>query len=375
MALFKIEKFADEGKARAGFIEINGISVPTPVFMPVGTAGTVKAMLHKNIIEIGYRLILCNTYHLFLRPGIDVIRDFGGVHKFISWEGGILTDSGGYQIFSLKELRKVKEDGYEFRSHIDGSLHFLTPEKIIDIQMIFGSNIMMVLDECVEYPADYLTVKKSVELTLNWASRSKKHFEKSTPLYKHFQHLFGIVQGGTFPELRKECISKLLEMNFDGYAIGGLSVGEPEEEMYKITDVCTEHLPKDKPRYLMGVGNPINILQAIDLGIDMFDCVLPTRNARNGQIFTTRGKINVRNAKYKFSKEPIDPNLNNEISQNFTLGYLRHLFISKEISAYQIATYQNLSFYFWLLKTAREKILDGSYRLWKNELILNFKNV
>lgn len=369
---FCVEKTADDCKARAGWLNLNGIEIPTPVFMPVGTYGTVKAMLHSSLDELGYRLILGNTYHLYLRPGLDVINHFQGLHKFINWQNGILTDSGGYQVFSLQSFRKLSDEGVEFRSHIDGSRHFFSPESVVQHQRILGSDIMMVLDDCVEYPTDFSRVEDSVARTLDWAKRSLNEFRRSEPLWGRKQHIFGIVQGGTFPELRKRSLEGILGLEFDGFAIGGLSVGEPEDVMYQITDLCTNDLPKQKPRYLMGVGTPQNILECIELGIDMFDCVLPTRNGRNGQIFTTRGKINIRNAKYKYSKEPIDPGLNNEISQSFTLGYLRHLFIADEILGLQLATYQNLAFYKWLVATAREKILSGLFRYWKNNLILNF---
>ncbi len=370
---FELVKTSKDSKARAGVLNLNGTKVLTPVFIPVGTLGNVKAMLHRSIIELGYNLILGNTYHLYLRPGMEVLSHFGGLHKFISWEKGILTDSGGFQIFSLKDLRKISEGGVEFRSHIDGSKHFFSPESVIDFQRIFGSNIMMVLDECTPFPCDYFTARRSMELSLHWAERSRQRFDSTGPLWGHTQFMFGIVQGSTFPELRTEYIDRLQEIGFDGYAIGGLAVGEPTEAMYEITDICTEKLPKDKPRYLMGVGTPENLLDSIERGIDMFDCVLPTRNARNGQIFTTRGKINIRNAKYKFSKEPIDENLENYVSRNFSLGYLRHLFVAKELLAYELATYQNLAFYMWLMDTARKKILSDEFRQWKNNLILNFK--
>lgn len=360
--LFKVERISEDSKARAGILFINGIEIPTPVFMPVGTYGTVKAMTPQMLSELGYNLILGNTYHLYLRPGLEVIEKFEGLHKFINWKRGILTDSGGYQVFSLESFRKLTDDGVEFRSHIDGSVHFFTPEKVVQAQRIFGSDIMMVLDDCVEYPADYSRVKESVDRTLAWAKRSLEQFKSTKPLWQRNQFIFGIVQGGTFPELRQRSLDEMIALDFDGFAIGGLSVGEQVELMYEMTDICTEKLPNEKPRYLMGVGTPENILQAIELGVDMFDCVLPTRNGRNGQIFTTRGKINIRNSKYKDSKEPIDPGLNNDISQNLTLGYLRHLFVAEEILGLILATYQNLAFYKWLIDTAREKILLGSFR-------------
>jgi queuine tRNA-ribosyltransferase len=372
-AFFKVVGTSSECKARAGVLNLNGIEIPTPVFMPVGTYGTVKALMHKTVSELGYNLILGNTYHLYLRPGTEVIEHFGGLHSFIHWNKGILTDSGGYQIFSLQSFRKFTDEGVEFRSHLDGSKHFFTPGKVIEVQRIFGSDIVMVLDDCTEYPVEYSQAEESLNRTIQWAKRSKESFESTSPRWNRMQYLFGIIQGATFPELRRKSIEELLSLQFDGYAIGGLSVGEPENLMYEITDFCTNLLPTEKPRYLMGVGTPSNILNCIELGIDMFDCVLPTRNARNGQIFTTRGKINIRNAKYRFSKEPIDPGLDNEISKEFSLGYLRHLFIAEEILGLTLATYQNLAFYKWLVSTAREKILSDDFRQWKNKLILNFE--
>ncbi|MCX7908981.1 MAG: tRNA guanosine(34) transglycosylase Tgt [Ignavibacteria bacterium] len=370
--IFKLEKEAEDCKARAGILYINGTEIPTPIFMPVGTYGTVKAMLHSSLIEIGYKLILGNTYHLYLRPGLEIIEHFQGLHNFMNWKYSILTDSGGFQVFSLQSFRKLTEEGVEFVSHLDGSKHFFTPESVVQYQRVLGSDIMMVLDDCVEYPAEYGRVLEALERTLIWAKRSIQKFKETEPLWGREQYIFGIIQGGTYPELRLKAVEEMLKFDFDGYAIGGLSVGEPEETMYEMTNICTERLPADKPRYLMGVGTPQNLLECIERGVDMFDCVLPTRNGRNGQIFTTRGKINIRNAKYKFSKEPIDPGLDNEISKNFTLGYLRHLFNTDEILGLTLATYQNLAFYKWLVSTAREKILSGLFRYWKNNLILNF---
>jgi len=371
---FKVVKECEDCKARAGMLILNGIEIPTPVFMPVGTYGTVKAMHQKSLYELGYKLILGNTYHLYLRPGLEVIQHFEGLHKFINWGNCILTDSGGYQVFSLQSFRKLTDQGVEFRSHIDGSKHFFTPESVVQHQRVLGSDIMMVLDDCVEYPSERSRVEDALNRTLQWAERSINEFRHTEPIWGRRQYIFGIIQGGIYPDLRKRALEEMSKLPFDGFAIGGLSVGEPEEDMYPIVDLCTDALPKDKPRYLMGVGTPQNILECIELGVDMFDCVLPTRNGRNGQIFTTYGKINIRNAKYKFSKEPIDPGLNNEISQNFTLGYLRHLFIADEILGLMLATYQNLAFYKWLVDTAREKILTGLFRQWKNNLILNFVN-
>ncbi|MEM4261141.1 MAG: tRNA guanosine(34) transglycosylase Tgt [Candidatus Woesearchaeota archaeon] len=375
-SFFKVIKESAESKARAGILKTDHTEIETPVFMPVGTQGAIKAIDHIFVSNIGAKIILSNTYHLYLRPGIDVISHFEGLHNFINWGGAILTDSGGYQIYSLQELRKVKDDGVEFRSHIDGSKHFFNPEKVIEIQRILGSDIIMVLDECTPYPSTYIETKKSMELSYQWAIKSKEYFLHNPKLYEHKQYLFCIGQGGIYKDLRKEHIEKNLELNFDGYAIGGLSVGEPLEIMNEIVDFSTDFLPKNKPRYLMGVGTPENILDAIERGIDMFDCVIPTRNARNAQLFTTKGKINIRNLKYKFSKEPIDENLDCYFSKNYCLGYLRHLFIANEILALQIATANNLAFYLWLVKKAREKILKNNFLDWKNKFLDNYiKNI
>jgi queuine tRNA-ribosyltransferase len=354
-----------ETKARAGVFSSAHGEFITPQFMPVGTQGTVKAITQRDLLEIDAQIILGNTYHLYLRPGMEVISNFGGLHKFMKWDKPILTDSGGYQVFSLKDLRKLKPEGVEFRSHIDGSKHFFSPEGVVDIQRTIGSDIMMVLDECTPYPADYITAKISVELTADWAKRSKARFEEVRHDNQNEQSLFGICQGSVYPDLRRQSAEGLMEVGFDGYAIGGLSVGEPAEDMYKMTEVVTELLPEDKPRYLMGVGTPENILESIERGIDMFDCVMPTRNARNGQLFTTKGKINLRNAKYKYSDEPLDETINTYASRNFSLGYLRHLFISSEILGLMLATQHNIGFYNWLIRTAREKILSGEFRQWK----------
>lgn len=361
-----------DSEARVGLIKTHHGEIPTPIFMPVGTQGTVKSIEQRELIEFDAKIILGNTYHLYLRPGTDVLSHFGGLHKFMNWERPILTDSGGYQVFSLKDNRKLSREGAEFKSHIDGSTHFFSPEKVIEIQRVIGSDIMMVLDECVPYPAEESYVEKSLELSLHWADRSKKALESIEEKYGYKQFLFGIGQGGMFANLRKEYINRMVEMDFEGYSLGGLSVGEPAEIMYEMIEISTEILPKDKPRYLMGVGTPANILEAIERGIDMFDCVLPTRNARNGQLFTTRGKVNIRNSKYKFSNELIDEGLDSYASQNFTMGYLRHLFISDEILGVQLASQQNIAFYLWLTKTAREKILEGNYRQWKNDFLKNY---
>ncbi|MCE5304538.1 tRNA guanosine(34) transglycosylase Tgt [bacterium] len=363
-----------QSSARAGIIHTQHGDIQTPIFMPVGTQGTVKAIEQRELYEIDAQIILANTYHLYLRPGMDVFHEFLGLHNFINWKRPILTDSGGYQIFSLTDLRKLKPEGVIFHSHIDGSEHIFTPEKVVEIQRAIGSDIMMVLDECPPYPSDEKYIQQSNAISLDWAKRSRIEYEKTSNLYGHQQFQFGICQGGIYPKYRKEYIKGILEIDFDGYAIGGVSVGEPKEIMYEIAGLSASMLPTYKPRYLMGVGMPEDILEAIELGVDMFDCVIPTRNARNAQIFTTRGKINLRNAKYKFSKELIDENINSYASQNFSLGYLRHLFISNEILGLQLASLHNVAFFLWLVKTAREKILSGNFLSWKKDILHYYKN-
>lgn len=367
-SFFDLEQTADDCKARVGVMHTDHGDIPTPVFMPVGTCATVKAVEQRELIELDASIILGNTYHLYLRPTDEVIHTFGGLHKFMSWDRAILTDSGGYQVFSLQDIRKITPNGVEFKSHIDGSKHFFSPESVVDIQRNLGSDIMMVLDECVPYPSDKKYTADSLELSLKWAKQACDHFHKTEGHYGHKQFHFAIGQGGMYEDLRIEYVKRMTEMDFDGYAIGGLSVGEPTEMMYELTDICTDYMPKDKPRYLMGVGTPMNILNGIERGIDMFDCVMPTRNARNGQIFTTRGRLNLRNAKHKLSDEAIDPGLSNYASSNFSLGYLHHLIRTEEILGLQLASQQNIAFYLWLAKTAREKIKAGQFRQWKNEM-------
>jgi queuine tRNA-ribosyltransferase len=370
---FELNHESTESKARAGTLTTDHGVIPTPIFMPVGTAGTVKAIEQRELVEMDAKIILGNTYHLYLRPGDGTLNAFGGLHKFMNWDRPILTDSGGYQVFSLQELRKLTPEGVRFSSHIDGSKHFFSPEKVVEIQRNIGSDIMMVLDECVPYPAEKDYTKKSLELSLSWAKMAEQAFLNSEPKYEHRQFHFAIGQGGMFPDLREEYIRRMTEMEYDGFAIGGLSVGEPTEVMYELTDLCTEFMPKDKPRYLMGVGTPQNILECIDRGIDMFDCVMPTRNARNGQLFTTRGKLNIRNAKFKLMDEAIDPGLDAYASKNFSLAYLHHLFKAEELLGLQLASLQNIAFYLWLVKTAREKILSGEFRPWKNYMLEIYK--
>lgn len=365
---FELQHTSEECKARTGILHTDHGRIPTPIFMPVGTRATVKAVDQRELEEMEAPIILGNTYHLYLRPGDKVINQFGGLRKFMNWKGALLTDSGGYQVFSLQDIRKIRPDGVEFKSHIDGSKHFFSPESVVDIQRNIGSDIMMVLDECVPYPSEKKYTADSLELSLKWAKQASEHFAKTESLYGRRQFHFAIGQGGMYEDLRIEYIKRMTELEFDGFAIGGLSVGEPAEMMYDLTDISTDYLPPDKPRYLMGVGTPMNILNSIERGIDMFDCVMPTRNARNGQIFTTRGRLNLRNAKHKLSDEPIDPGLDNNTSTRYSLGYLHHLVKTEEILGMQIASRQNLSFYLWLVKTAREKINSGQFRRWKIEM-------
>jgi queuine tRNA-ribosyltransferase len=374
MNRFELIKKDPETKARAGVLKTDHSVIETPVFMPVGTQGTVKAIEQRELQAFDTRIILGNTYHLYLRPGNEVIEHFGGLHKFINWDGSILTDSGGYQVFSLQDIRKITDDGVEFKSHIDGTKHFFSPESVIETQRNLGSDIMMVLDECVPYPSEKKYTADSSVLSLDWAQKCLDYWKNKGPKWNHDQMLFGISQGGMFEDLRKDYLEKLIDIGFDGYAIGGLSVGEPAEIMYDLVDVSTEIMPEDQARYLMGVGTPENILENIERGIDMFDCVMPTRNARNGQLFTTRGKINIRNAKYKLSDDVIDSNLDNYASNNFTLGYLRHLFIAGESLGVMLASQHNIAFYLWLARTAREKILSGEFKQWKTEFLKNYNS-
>ncbi len=371
---FDLIKTDSNSKARAGVIHTAHGDILTPIFMPVGTQGTIKAVEHRELDEIGTQIILGNTYHLYLRPGTEILQRFGGLHKFINWNKPILTDSGGFQIYSLAELRKIQEEGVEFKSHIDGSLHFFSPEKVIDIQRSIGSDIMMVLDECVGYPANYEYVKKSVELTSRWAKRCFYHFKSTAPLYEHNQFLFGIVQGSVFKDLRKISAEDLTQIDFDGFAIGGLAVGESTEEMYEITDFTTDFLPKDKPRYLMGVGRPENLLEAIERGVDMFDCVMPTRNGRNAYLFTNRGVLSIKNSQFKDDASPVDEECDCYTCKNFSRAYLRHLFVAREILALQLASIHNLRFYLNLMSEARKMILEDRFSEWKQEKIVQISN-
>ncbi|HYG41039.1 MAG TPA: tRNA guanosine(34) transglycosylase Tgt [Cytophagales bacterium] len=367
---FKLSSVDKKSKARAGLITTDHGEIPTPIFMPVGTAGTVKAVHQRELVkDIQAEIILGNTYHLYLRPGLDVLEKAGGLHKFNGWDKPILTDSGGYQVYSLSGTRKINEEGVKFKSHIDGSPHFFTPEYAIDIQRRIGADIIMAFDECTPYPCEYNYARRSMDMTHRWLKRCVDRFNNTEPLYGKSQTLFPIIQGSTYKDLRMASAEKIASFEMEGNAIGGLSVGEPAEEMYEMTEVVCKILPEDKPRYLMGVGTPANILECIALGIDMFDCVMPTRNARNGMLFTTQGIINIKNERWKTDFTPIDNELDNYASRFYTKAYLRHLITSGEILGAQIATLQNLSFYLWLVKEARKMILEGKFYDWKNEII------
>ncbi|GAA4434003.1 tRNA guanosine(34) transglycosylase Tgt [Ravibacter arvi] len=358
-------------KARAGELETAHGTIQTPIFMPVGTAGSVKAVHQRELKEdIRAQIILGNTYHLYLRPGLDILAKAGGLHRFINWDRPILTDSGGYQVYSLASTgRKINDEGVAFKSHIDGATHFFSPEKAIDIQRTIGADIIMAFDECTPYPCEYGYARKSMDLTHQWLDRCCKRFDETTGHYGFSQTLFPIVQGSTFKDLRTDSARRIADAGREGNAIGGLSVGEPAEVMYELTEVVCDILPADKPRYLMGVGTPANILECIALGVDMFDCVMPTRNARNGMLFTTEGIINIRNEKWNADFSPIDPNLPGYVSGYYTKAYLRHLVKAGEMLGAQIASIQNLSFYLWLVTTAREKIIDGSFSEWKTSIL------
>jgi queuine tRNA-ribosyltransferase len=359
-----------DSKARTGYFETDHGIVETPIFMPVGTQGTVKAVNQSYLeSDIKAQIVLSNTYHLYLRPGSEILSEAGGLHKFMNWKKPILTDSGGYQVFSLTELRKLKEDGVEFRSHIDGSKHFFTPEKVVGIQRVIGSDIMMSLDECTPYPCEYDYAVKSVKLTSDWAALNKEAFENTKPLYGHKQFLFGIIQGSVYKDLREKSANDLLNLDFDGYAIGGLAVGEPTDVMYDLVDFTTGFMPVDRPRYLMGVGRPENILEAVERGVDMFDCVMPTRNARNSNLFTSDGVLSMRNARYKNDFTTIDENCDCYTCLNYTKAYLRHLFIAGEILALELASIHNLHFYLNLVKDARHHIKSGDFSEWKTEIV------
>jgi queuine tRNA-ribosyltransferase len=367
---FTLQHTDQKSKARTGFIETDHGSIETPIFMPVGTAGTVKAVHQRELKEdIKAEIILGNTYHLYLRPGLEVLKNAGGLHKFNGWDKPILTDSGGYQIFSLAAQRKLTEDGATFKSHIDGSKHFFSPESVMDIERIIGADIIMAFDECTPYPCDYNYAKNSMGLTHRWLDRCVKRFRETEAHYGYHQELFPIVQGSVYKDLRVQSAEYIASKDCFGNAIGGLSVGEPAEEMYAMTELVTAVLPSEKPRYLMGVGTPANILECIALGIDMFDCVMPTRNARHGLLFTQNGIINIRNEKWKNDFSLLDENGTTFADKQYTKAYLRHLLTCDEILAAQIASVHNLGFYIWLVKEARKRILDGSFTEWKNKMV------
>jgi queuine tRNA-ribosyltransferase len=357
-----------DGRARAGRVITHHGSFETPAFMPVGTQGSVKAVAQSVLAENGVEILLSNTYHLYLRPGTEILEQAGGLHPFMSWDRPILTDSGGYQVYSLSELRKIGEEGVRFKSHLDGSVHTFTPEGVVDIQRAIGSDIMMVLDECTPYPCERQYAVSSAELTLRWAGRCQERFRATRGLYGHSQALFAILQGSVYPDLRQQMAASLSRMEFDGYAIGGLAVGEPAEALYEIVGLCDGWLPSGKPRYLMGVGTPENLLEAIGRGVDMFDCVLPTRNGRNAMLFTTRGNITITNARYKGDFSPPDAECGCSTCRVYSRAYLRHLFQVREILGLVLATVHNLHFYQRLMKDARRAIRDGSYSCWKQEL-------
>jgi queuine tRNA-ribosyltransferase len=367
---FELQHTSENDKARAGKITTDHGEIETPIFMPVGTVGSVKAVTQQQLYnDVKAQIILGNTYHLYLRPGLEVLEAAGGLHKFNGWHRPILTDSGGYQVFSLAANRKINEEGVMFQSHIDGGKHLFTPEKVMDIERTIGADIMMAFDECPPYPSDYKYAKDSMNLTHRWLDRCFTQFNNTPDKYGYTQNLFPIVQGSTYKDLRTESCQYIASKNATGNAIGGLSVGEPMEMMYEFTGLCCEELPENKPRYLMGVGTPWNILECIALGVDMFDCVMPTRNGRNGMLFTSRGVINIKNKKWATDFSVIDDQIQNEVSQYYSKAYLRHLFVANEILGLQLASIHNLAFYLWLVKEARKHIVAGSFTGWKSEIV------
>ncbi len=368
---FKVENISPNTKARAGVFTTDHGEVPTPIFMPVGTAAAMKGVFHRDVEhEVGAKIILANTYHLYLRPGMDIIEAAGGVHRFSAWDKPMLTDSGGFQVFSLAARRKLREDGCHFQSHIDGSRHIFTPESVIDTERTIGADIMMAFDECPPGDSTREYAAKSLGLTQRWLERCFNQYSKTSPKYGHYQSLFPIVQGCTFPDLRAKAAEDVLQYNADGYALGGLAVGEPAPVMYEMIEVVNEILPLDKPRYLMGVGTPTNILEAIDRGVDMFDCVMPTRNGRNAQLFTWEGVINIRNKKWETDFSPIDPAGKAFVDHTYTRAYLHHLVVCKEMLAAQIASLHNLAFYLDLVGEARKHIIAGDFKEWKEAAIV-----
>lgn len=367
---FKIEATAPGSNARAGEITTDHGAIPTPIFMPVGTVGSVKGVHMRELREdIDAKIILGNTYHLYLRPGIEILKQAGGLHKFNSWDRPILTDSGGFQVFSLSANRKLKEEGAYFRSHIDGSKHLFTPEGVVDIERAIGADIMMALDECPPGTSDYGYAEKSLRLTQRWLERGWKRYNETEGLYGYRQAYFPIVQGCVYPDLRRDAARHVADLGAEGNAIGGLAVGEPVEKMYEMIEIVNDILPQDRPRYLMGVGTPANILEAIDRGVDMMDCVMPTRNGRNGMLFTSEGIMNMRNKKWADDFSPLDPNGTAWVDHEYSRAYVRHLFVSQELLAMQIASIHNLAFYLWLVKEARKHIIAGDFKPWKEEMV------
>jgi len=373
--MFTLQHKDPNRKARAGLLKTAHGTIETPIFMPVGTAGTVKGVHQRELRDdIKPDIILGNTYHLYLRPGTGILEAAGGLHKFMGWDRPILTDSGGYQVYSLSANRKIKEEGVKFKSHIDGSYHIFTPENVMEIQRQIGADIIMAFDECTPYPCDYGYAEKSMHMTHRWLDRCMKHLNQVPPTYDYEQYFFPIVQGSVYPELRKQSAEYIAASDAPGNAIGGLSVGEPAEEMYAMTDVVCEILPEHKPRYLMGVGTPINILENIALGIDMFDCVMPTRNARNGMLFTSEGTINIKNKKWEADFSPLDAAGLTFVDIEYSKAYLRHLFTANEYLGKQIATIHNLGFYLWLVRESRRRILDGTFTDWKSKMVRQMNN-
>ena len=373
--IFNLEFKDSNSKARAGTIKTDHGVIETPIFMPVGTAATVKGVHQRDLEnEIDPDIILSNTYHLYLRPGPEIIESAGGLHKFMNWKRPLLTDSGGYQVYSLSNNRKINEEGVEFKSHIDGSYHFFSPERAIKIQKSIGADIIMAFDECTPYPCDYNYAEKSMHMTHRWLKRCFKEFNNTKPIHDYNQALFPIVQGSVYKDLRAQSAEFIASVGAEGNAIGGLSVGEPSEEMYGMTEIVCDILPESKPRYLMGVGTPINLLENISLGVDMFDCVMPSRNARNGMLFTSKGTINIKNEKWKNDFEVIDLDDHCFVDLSYSKAYLRHLFTTKEALGRQIATIHNLAFYMWLVREARSQIINGSFSKWKIKMINSMNN-
>lgn len=371
---FELQAVCPDTGARAGLLHTDHGVIETPIFMPVGTVGSVKAVMQDQLLnDVKAQIILGNTYHLYLRPGTDILEKAGGLHKFNGWPKPILTDSGGYQVFSLSGNRKLKEEGAMFQSHIDGSRHLFSPERVMDIQRSIGADIVMAFDECTPYPCDYTYAKKSMEMTHRWLDRCVQRMSETEPKYGYHQSLFPIVQGSTYKDLRKQSAEYIASKGADGNAIGGLSVGEPEQDMYEMCGLVCDILPKDKPRYLMGVGTPWNIIENISLGVDMFDCVMPTRNGRNGMLFTSNGVINIKNKKWEADFSPIDDGIAAPSSNYYTKAYLRHLFQAQEILGLQLASLQNLSFYLHLAQEARAQILNGTFGQWKNSALARVK--